>query len=101
MSDISLSLFQAFECRLCEVAPVPSAHCPVGVWSPRATQRFIQLTENKKLAAKVLLFFIQLFLMYSCIFLVTTYCVINIPSLLGHVLMHFAKETPVLKKTFW
>ncbi|XP_020627807.1 putative ATP-dependent RNA helicase TDRD9 [Orbicella faveolata] len=45
--------FQAFECRLCEVAPMPFAHCPVGAWSPRATQRFIQLTENKKLAAKV------------------------------------------------
>ena len=46
-------LFQAFECRLCEVGPLPSAHCPEGAWSPRATQLFIHLTENKKLAAKV------------------------------------------------
>ncbi|KAL9952201.1 hypothetical protein ACROYT_G039416 [Oculina patagonica] len=45
--------FQAFECRLCEVAPMPTANCPVGAWSPIATQRFIQLTENRKLAAKV------------------------------------------------
>lgn len=45
--------FQAFECRLCEVGPLPSPHSPVGTWSPRASQRFIQMTENKKLAAKV------------------------------------------------
>lgn len=45
--------FQAFECMLCEVAPIPSAHCPAGAWSKRATQTFIQLTENRKLAAKV------------------------------------------------
>lgn len=45
--------FQAFECMLCELAPVPTAHCPAGAWSKRATQRFIELTENRKLAAKV------------------------------------------------
>jgi len=38
---------------LCEVAPVPSAHCPTGSWSQRATQRFVELTANRKLAAKV------------------------------------------------
>ena len=48
-----LLTLQAFECMLCEVAPIPSAHCPAGAWSKRATQTFIQLTENRKLAAKV------------------------------------------------
>ena len=38
---------------LCEVSPVPTAHCPAGAWSKRATQRFIELTENRKLAVKV------------------------------------------------
>ncbi|KAK2567406.1 ATP-dependent RNA helicase TDRD9 [Acropora cervicornis] len=47
--------FQAFECMLCELAPVPTAHCPAGAWSKRATQRFIELTENRKLAAKLLI----------------------------------------------
>lgn len=46
-------ILQAFECMLCEVAPVPTAHCPAGAWSKRATQRFIELTANRKLAAKV------------------------------------------------
>ena len=49
----TLLFVQAFECRLCEVGPLPSPHSPVGTWSPRASQRFIQMTENKKLAAKV------------------------------------------------
>ena len=80
MSDISFSLFQAFECKLCEVAPMPSAHCPVGAWSPRATQLFIQLTENKKLAAKVSFCnFMQVFLINNCIFLVAIYCEMNNP----------------------
>ena len=49
----TLLFVQAFECRLCEVGPLPSPHSPVGTWSHRASQRFIQMTENKKLAAKV------------------------------------------------
>ena len=51
--SICFLILQAFECMLCELAPVPTAHCPAGAWSKRATQRFIELTENRKLAAKV------------------------------------------------
>ena len=51
--SICVLILQAFECMLCELAPVPTAHCLAGAWSKRATQRFIELTENRKLAAKV------------------------------------------------
>ena len=47
--------FQAFECMLCEVAPVPSARCPAGTWSQDATKKFIELAGDRRLVAKVLL----------------------------------------------
>ncbi|CAH3166074.1 unnamed protein product [Porites lobata] len=51
--EFSALSFQAFECMLCEVAPVPSARCPTGTWSQDATKKFIELAGDRRLVAKV------------------------------------------------
>jgi hypothetical protein len=44
---------KAIECELCEVQPSYSSNCPSGMWSSAACSRFMQLTHQKKLVAKV------------------------------------------------